>query len=145
MRTAFFATQDALVAFLRPHVPDEISVSLAPAMPDSEHVWVNGETPNPIDRAYRQSGVVAADESFDVLVHVLVEYADPEYKPVRDRLKSVVDPICDALSANPTLNGSLMLCVVASIQIEAALADERTWQAMAVLSIRCTAHVTRDG
>lgn len=145
MHTAFFDTQDALVALLRGVVPSEISVSLAPAMPEDEHVWVNGETPNPIDRTYRQSGVVTADESFDVLVHVLVQYPDPEYLLVRDRLKSVVDPICDAISQDPRLGGQLQLCVVASIQLEVALVDERTWQAMATLSIRCTAQVNRDG
>jgi hypothetical protein len=145
MHTAFFDTQDAIVALLRTVVPAAISVGLSPAMPDEEHVWVGGETPTPVDRTYRQSGVVAADESFDVLVHVLVQYEDPEYRPARDRLKSVLDPICDAFSADPRLGGRLMLCVVATIQIEAALVDERTWQAMATLAVRCSAQVTRDG
>lgn len=145
MRTAFFDTQDRLQALLRTVVPSAIPVGLAPAMPDEEHVWIGGETPNPIDRAYVQSGVVAADETFDVLVHILTQASDPEYAVARAKLKALLDPICDAISAKPTLDGALMLCVVATIQIEAALADERTWQAMATLAVRCTAHVTKDG
>jgi len=105
-------------------------------------VWIPGETPSAISRVYRQSGVVAADERFDVLVHILTERRDPDYTAVRDRIKAMADAITTALAADPTLGGLLKLCVVVQAQPEDTFKDDATRQMMLTLTVRCDAHVT---
>lgn len=145
MDLALWATQDALAALAADALPT-VSVCLgAPPNLEPEHVWVSGETPGPVNRVYRQSGVVAADERFDVVMHFLTERRDPDYVVVRDRMKDMVDAFTTALAADPTLGGLLKLCVVVQAQPEEAFKDDSTRQMMTTLTIRCDAHVVATG
>lgn len=142
MDLALFATQDALATLVTAALPG-VEVTLGtPGNIEPEHVWIPGETPSPISRVYRQSGVVAADERFDVLIHILTERRDPDYTAVRDRIKAMGDAITTALAADPTLGGLLKLCVVVQAQPEDTFKDDATRQMMLTLTVRCDAHVT---
>jgi len=86
---------------------------------------------------------VAADERFDLLVHVLTERRDPDYTAVRDRIKALADAITTAIAADPTLGGLLMSCVVVQAQPEETFKDDATRQMLETLTVRCDAHVHR--
>lgn len=145
MDLAFFAAQDALHALVQ-QVHPGVTVTLGtPGNVEPEHIWISGETPAAISRNYRQSGIVAADERFDLMIHILTERADPEYREVRDRIKALADPITAALADDPRLGGLLMLCVVVQAQPEETFKDDITRQMMLTLTVRCDAHVIKTG
>jgi hypothetical protein len=140
MRLSLFAVQDALLALIQAALPG-VTAGISPANIEPEHVWINGETTD-LARTYQQSGVVAVDERYDVLIHFLTERADPDYVTVRDRMQELTDAFCDAIAADPRLGGLVMLAVVSRGQVEETFKDETTRQMMTTLTVRVEAHVT---
>jgi hypothetical protein len=140
MRLSVFAVQDALLALIQGALPG-VTAGISPANIEPEHVWINGEVTD-LTRNYRQSGIVATDERYDVLVHVLTERADPDYTVVRDRMQELTDAFCDAIAADPTLGGLAKLAVVSRGQIEETFKDDTTRQMMTTLTVTCDVHVT---
>lgn len=141
MNLAYFDTQDLLLALLTDALPG-VRVDISPTNIEPEHVWIAGETPNPIQRDYLLSGVVAAEETWNYTVYVLTERADPDFTVVRDRLRSLVDAVTTAIGTDPTLGGAVMLMVITTAQPAETIKDEVTRQMMMSLNVRCTAHVT---
>jgi hypothetical protein len=140
MHLSVAPVQDALLVLIETALPG-VEVGISPANIQPEHVWINGEVTE-LRRNYRQSGVVAADEQYELLVHLLTERADPDYLVVRDRMQALTDAVCDALAADPTLGGLAKLVVVARAQVEETFKDESTRQMMTTLTVRCDVHVT---
>lgn len=139
MPTRLFAAQDALLAALRASLAGGVPVTLgAPAEKQQTHVWVSGDV-DQWEQNYRTSGLGAKDESFVLQVEALVMRNAPDYATPRARMQTLIEEIEAAITANPTLDGTVMLAQVERITMDEGVTDERQRAIGCTVFVRCEA------
>lgn len=143
MRTAAFSAQDALYAAIDAATyPGEVTRSLGvPARLEHDLVWVAGRIDD-IANEYRVSGLGAVDERFTLNVHVFSRRRGT-LADVRDRAVELADAVDDALTADPTLGGTVMLATVVRRTAEESIdEDGRARGFLISLYVECSAYLT---
>lgn len=143
MRSSVYASQNALVSLLEGvSALSSATVSLGhPARLGKREVWVGGDVED-WRVEYRQSGLVARDEEYTLRVSVLVTMTGASYEKVRDEVRTYTDAIEDALAADPTLGGEVMLATVVDPTLDEAIGqDGRSRMVLETLGVRIKAHV----
>jgi hypothetical protein len=143
VHSRIYEAQTALLGLLQASTPlARIAKGLgAPAKFEQDHVWVSGEV-DEWQRDYRQSGLASMDEQFTLRVHVLVRRSGATYGEVLTRVRVLAEAVEDAVNADYTLGGAVMLATVQRGTIdEAAGGDGRSRAVLMTLHVRCDAHV----
>jgi hypothetical protein len=143
MRSQIWQAQDALYQALSNATwPGSVQVDLAtPPNMERDSVWVSGEVDD-WSAEYRTSGLAAKDENFVLRVHVLSKRLG-NYTDARDRVKALGEVVEDAVGADHTLAGTVMLATIERSQLEDSLGEDgRTRMVLLTLWVRCRAHVT---
>lgn len=122
-----WATQDALLDVLQTAlvaVTPKISVDLGtPLKFATENVWISGEV-DTWDQNYTISGLRAKDEAFTLRVCIAVQRLGTAYAPLRDRVQEIGSLIENAIFANPTLGGVVLLAQVKPNTLEEGLVGD---------------------
>ena len=143
MHTTVYAAQNALKTALSALSGlDNARVTLGhPASLEKDEVWVSGEVQD-WQLEYRQSGLVARDEFYTLIVYCFASRTGKDFEGVRDRVAGYSTAVEDYLADNPTLGGTVMLATVISATLDEGISqDGRTRMAMQTLNVRCRAHV----
>lgn len=144
MRSVLWDAQDALLATIRAATfPDRhITTSLGrPATLETDAVWVGGEV-DTWNSQYRVSGLVAKDEEFTLRVYVYAVKLGG-YEDARNRVRALSEVVEDALAADPTLGGTVMLATIErGGMAEAIMDDGRRRQVLLTLYVNCSAFVS---
>lgn len=142
MRSQVWQAQEALYAALNSATwPGSVQVDLGtPANMERDSVWVSGEVDD-WAAEYRTSGLAAKDEQFALRVHALSKRLG-NYLDARDRVKALGEVVEDAVAADHTLDGTVMLATIERSQLEDSLGEDgRTRMVLLTLWVRCAAHV----
>lgn len=142
MRSQVWAAQDALYTALSGATyPGRVSVDLGvPGRLEQDHVWVSGEV-DEWAALYRTSGLAAKDESFSIRVHIYSTRLGG-YTDARDRVQELGEVVEDAVGADYTLSGTVMLAKISRSQLEESITDEgRSRGLLLTFWVECMAHV----
>lgn len=142
MRSRIWEAQDALYAALEGATyPGRVSVDLGvPARLETDHVWVSGEVDD-WSADYRTSGLAAKDESFTIRVHIYSTRLGG-YLDARDRVRELGQVIENAVTADYTLDGTVMLAKITRSQLEESITDEgRSRGLLLTFWVECAAHI----
>jgi hypothetical protein len=143
MRSKVWEAQDALYAAIdAADFPGRLSVSLGlPGRFEPDNVWVSGEVDDWTSE-YRASGLQSKEEVFDLKVNVYVTRLGT-YTDARDRCKEIGQVVEDAVAADFTLNGTVMLATIRRSQIEETVTEDgRARGVLLTLYVRCDSYVT---
>ena len=142
MGTRLWQAQDALVTALRGTLTGGVPITLgAPADKQQTHVWVSGDV-DQWEQNFRTSGLGAKDESFVLQVEALVMRNSSDYATPRARMQTLIDEIEQAVSADHTLGGSVMLAQIERITMDEGVTDERQRAIGCTVFVRCEAFRT---
>lgn len=144
MQSQLWDAQDALLAALEGSATlAKVTKGLgAPGKFEREHVWISGEVDD-WTLNYRQSGLVARDEDFGLRIHVLVTRTGVKYADSRARVIELGQAVEDAIAADYTLGGAVMLATIERNTIdESTGGDGRTRSILLTINVRCRAHVS---
>lgn len=142
MRSQVWAAQVALYDALDAATyPGRVSVDLGvPGRLETDHIWVSGEV-DEWSAQYRTSGLAAKDETFALRVHVYSARLGG-YTDARDRVRELGEVVEDAVHADYTLDGSVMLAKISRSQLEESITDEgRSRGLLLTFWVDCSAHV----
>lgn len=89
-----------------------------------ENVWISGEVDD-WNTDWRVSGLAAKDESFTLRISIAVIRLGTDYQVARERVRELGREVEDAISADPTLSGIVMLAKISSFRLEDTLVDDR--------------------
>lgn len=142
MRSQVWVAQDALYAALDSATyPGRVSVDLGvPGRLEQDHIWVSGEV-DEWAALYRTSGLAAKDESFTIRVHIYSTRLGG-YTDARARVQELGEVVEDAVGADYTLDGTVMLAKISRSQLEESITDEgRSRGLLLTFWVECSAHV----
>lgn len=142
-RTQAWAAQDALLTALQAQSwPVGVNPTLGtPARMESDSVWVSGEV-EAWNAEYRVSGLRQKDETFTLRIHCLATRLGGDYASLRARLEEFGGIVEDAVEADHTLDGTVMLATITSQQVEETiLEDGRRRQGLLTFFVECQAFV----
>jgi hypothetical protein len=104
-------------------------------------IWVSGDAEE-WGLQYRQSGLAARDEEYVLRINAFVMMTGADYEKVRDEVRTYTDAIEDALAADPTLGGAVMLATVTDASLDEGIGqDGRSRMVLETLGVRIKAHV----
>lgn len=142
MPTAIWDAQDALLEAVRGNVTAGVPVTLgSPADKQKTHVWISGDV-DVWEQDYRTSGLGAKDETFVLQVEALVMRNASDYATPRAKMQTLLGEIEDAIAADPTLGGSVMLAQVERITMDEGVTDDKERAIGATVFVRCSAFRT---
>lgn len=146
MLTKLWDAQDALYSLIHANstlATQKIPVTLGdPGRREAEHVWIGGEITD-WTQEYGVSGLQARDEEFVIPVITVVVWTSEDYATARARIKVIGNAIENTLSANPTLNGTVMHATITRMSTdEGAIPEERKRLIGLTQFVTCRAHVT---
>jgi hypothetical protein len=143
MRSSVYDAQSALVGLLE-GIPAASTANISlghPARMGRREIWVGGDAED-WGVTYRQSGLAARDEEYVLRIHAFVMLTGADYTKVRDEVRTYTDAIEDALAANPTLGGAVMLATVTDPSLDEGIGqDGRSRMVLETLGVRIKAHV----
>lgn len=138
--TAVYTAQDALLDLIRGL--DSIGgwkVDLgfpAAANVQTKHIWLAGDIRDH-DQVFAISSLQAKDETFLLRVHVVNTSRDNTYRVPRDKVRIITDELEQAINADWTLGGAVMLAEVRNIEWDEAIPEQSTRQVMATVTVAC--------
>lgn len=146
MLTKLWDAQDALYTLIHANATlaaQKVPVTLGdPGRREAEHVWIGGEI-SEWTQEYGVSGLQARDEEFVIPVITVVVWTSEDYATARARITTIGNAIENTISANPTLNGSVMHATIRRMTTdEGAIPEERKRLIGLTQFVTCRAHVS---
>lgn len=143
--TAIYTAQDALYDLVKGL--DSIGgwkVDLgfpASANVQRRHVWVAGDITD-ARQEFGLSDLSEKDETFELRVHVVATTKGNDYVTARDRVKVLTDELKEAVNADFTLGGVVMLAQVSTVAVDEAQPSDADRQVMETVTVTCNAWLT---
>lgn len=141
IRTRLWSAQDGLLTrLLAESWPNDVTPVLGiPGRLERDSVWISGEVDS-WNAEHRVSGLTARDETFELRIHVLATRLGGDYATIRSAIQTYAALVENALYADPTLGGSVMLATVRAQQLEESMVDERRRSGLLTYFVTCEAY-----
>jgi hypothetical protein len=113
----------------------------SPTTLEREHVWIPATIEDWTARL-ATTGIRNKDETFTLPVHIFVDMTTNTYPDVRNRIKALGQLVEEVISANHTLNNTVMLATITGARLEDTYNDaDRRRALLLTLLVRCTAWI----
>lgn len=113
----------------------------SPTTLEREHIWIPATVEEWTARL-ATTGIRNKDETFTLPIHIFVDMTTNTYPDVRNRIKVLGQLVEQVISANHTLNATVMLATITGARLEDTYneADRRRALLLTML-VRCTAWI----